>query len=48
MDYGIYLREVYLPTYNPAFKMIKDPAGDKYGANMIVLGKRHDLRDPKT
>nr|AEX62281.1 putative ankyrin repeat protein [Moumouvirus Monve] len=48
LDYGVYLREIYLPTDNPEFKMIKDPEGDKYGANMIILGKRRDLRDPET
>ncbi|AGF84863.1 repeat protein [Moumouvirus goulette] len=45
LHYGTYLREVYLPTNNPDFKMIKDPEGDKYGTNMIVLGERRDLRD---
>ncbi|AQN68743.1 ankyrin repeat protein [Saudi moumouvirus] len=48
LNYGIYLREVFLPIDNPDFKMIKDPDGDKYGANMIILGKRRDLRDPET
>ncbi|AGC01967.1 ankyrin repeat protein [Acanthamoeba polyphaga moumouvirus] len=48
LGFGIYLREVYLPKDNPDFKMIKDPEGDKYGANMIILGKRRDLRDPET
>ncbi|AVL94466.1 ankyrin repeat protein [Moumouvirus australiensis] len=48
LDFGIYLREVYLPTDNPKLQMIKDPEGDKYGANMIILGKRRDLRDPET
>ncbi|AZL89666.1 ankyrin repeat protein [Megavirus baoshan] len=48
LNYGIYLREVYLPIDNPDFKMIEDPEGNKYGANMIILGKRRDLRNPKT
>uniref|UniRef100_A0A6G6AE34 Ankyrin repeat-containing protein n=1 Tax=Borely moumouvirus TaxID=2712067 RepID=A0A6G6AE34_9VIRU len=48
LDYGIYLREVILPTNNPDFQMIKDPEGDKYGANMIILGKRRYLRDIDT
>ena len=43
LDYGIYLREVILPTENPDFRMIKDPEGDKWRANMIILGKRYDL-----
>ncbi|AGD93027.1 putative ankyrin repeat protein [Megavirus lba] len=47
-NYGVYLREVYLPTDNPDFKMIKDPSGKKYGANMIILGKKYFLGDPKT
>ncbi|AGF85745.1 repeat protein [Moumouvirus goulette] len=48
LDFGVYLREIYLPTDNPKFKMIKDPSGDKYGANMIILGKRRDLKDIET
>ena len=48
LDYGIYLREVILPTYNPDFQMIKDPQGDKWRANMIILGKRYDLSDIET
>ncbi|AGC01580.1 ankyrin repeat protein [Acanthamoeba polyphaga moumouvirus] len=46
IDGGIYLREIYLPTHNPDFKMIK--IGKKYGSNMIILGKRYFLGDPKT
>ena len=41
LDYGVYLREVILPTDNADFKMIKD--NDKWRANMIILGKRYDL-----
>ncbi|AGF85741.1 repeat protein [Moumouvirus goulette] len=48
LDYGIYLREIYLPIDNPNFKMIKDLKGDKYGANMIILGKRRNLKDVET
>ncbi|AGF84903.1 repeat protein [Moumouvirus goulette] len=48
LDFGIYLREVFLPTDNQDFKMIKDPEGDKYGANMIIFGERRDLRDVET
>nr|AEX63292.1 putative ankyrin repeat protein [Moumouvirus Monve] len=48
LDFGIYLRDVYLPKSDPDFKMVEDPNGDKYGANMIMLGKRRDLRDPST
>ncbi|AVL94325.1 putative ankyrin repeat protein [Megavirus vitis] len=46
--YGIYLREIYLPIDNPDFKMVKDPEGNKYGANMIILAKRRSLADPET
>ncbi|AAV51126.1 putative ankyrin repeat protein [Mimivirus Bombay] len=48
LEFGIYLREVYLPIDNPSFRMIRDSSGDKYGANMIVLGIKRDLRDKKT
>ncbi|AGF85727.1 repeat protein [Moumouvirus goulette] len=48
LDYGTNLREVYLPKDNPNFKMIKDSLGKKYGANMIILGKKYFLGDPKT
>uniref|UniRef100_A0A6G6ACL3 Ankyrin repeat-containing protein n=1 Tax=Borely moumouvirus TaxID=2712067 RepID=A0A6G6ACL3_9VIRU len=52
MAYGIYLREVYLPD-DPKLKITKMynfPCGKsmRYGANMIILGKRHNLSDPKT
>ena len=43
LNYGIYLREITLPVDNPDFKMIKDKSGDKWRANMIILGKRYDL-----
>ncbi|AGC01581.1 ankyrin repeat protein [Acanthamoeba polyphaga moumouvirus] len=45
---GIHLRDVYLPKSDPDFKMMEDPRGGVYGANMIILGKRRDLRDPST
>ena len=48
LNYGIYLREVILPTNNPDFRMIKDPQGDKWRANMIILGKRYDLYSTET
>lgn len=52
MAYGIYLREVYLPD-DPKLRITKmDNFPCKksmmYGANMIILGKRHNLSDPKT
>ena len=43
LDYGIYLRKITLPTDNPDFRVIKDSAGDKWRANMIILGERYDL-----
>lgn len=52
VEFGIYLREVYVsPTYlknenNLHFKCVKDD--DKFGANMIYLGQRYDLSNPKT
>ena len=48
LDYGIYLREVTLPTDNIDFLMVKDKSGDKWRANMIILGKRRDLCDVDT
>ena len=47
-SYGVNLREVFLPTDDPEFKMIKDPQGDKWRANKIILGKKYSLYDPKT
>ena len=43
LDYGIYLREIILPIDNPDFRLVKDPDGDKWRANMIILGTRYDL-----
>ena len=48
LNYGIYLREVTLPTDNPDFRMIKDKEDDKWRANMIILGKRYDLSSVDT
>ena len=48
LNYGIYLREVTLPTSNTEFKMIKDKSDDKWRANMITLGKRYDLFNVET
>ena len=51
LDYGINLREVYLPN-DKGFKCVKDPDddddGDKWRANMIILGKKYDLAHVKT
>uniref|UniRef100_A0A6G6ACQ5 Ankyrin repeat-containing protein n=1 Tax=Borely moumouvirus TaxID=2712067 RepID=A0A6G6ACQ5_9VIRU len=43
---GTYIREVYLPTIDPNFKMRK--IGKYYCSNMLFLGKRYFLGDPKT
>ena len=48
LNYGIYLREVTLPIENPDFKKVKDPSGDKWRANMIILEKRYDLSNVDT
>ena len=39
-NYGIYIRIVKLPTDDPEFKIIKDPEGDKWRANKIILCKK--------
>ena len=43
IGFGVFLREVKLPTENPQFKIIKDKDHDKWRSNMIILGKRRDL-----
>ena len=43
IEYGVYLREITLPTEDPEFKMIKDKTGDKWRSNMIILGNRYNL-----
>ena len=47
-DYGCFLREITLPVENPEFQVVKDPDDNKYRANMILLGKKYSLSDPKT
>ena len=47
-SYGIYLRDVYLPVDEDGFQLVKDPGGDKYGANMIILGEKRNLFDVET
>ena len=48
LNYGIYLRDVILPSDDPDFQKIKDPEGDKWRANMIILEKRYDLSNVDT
>ena len=47
LNYRVYLREITLPTTNPNFRMVKDEQ-DKWRANMIILGKRHELSNVNT
>jgi len=42
-EFGIYIREVFLPTDNKDFKMVQDPEGDKWRANMLIFGKKYDM-----
>ena len=46
-EYGIYLREIELPINDPEFKMVKDPSGNKWRANKIILGNKYSLLDPE-
>ena len=58
--YGIYLRVVRLPTEEdmrefrktkpdlPDFQMVYDPWNYKWRANMLILGRKYSLFDPKT
>ncbi len=48
LNYGVYLREILLPTDDPDFRMVRDPAHDKWRANKIILGKKWLLSDTKT
>ena len=45
--YGIYLREIELPNNDPEFKIVKDPSGNKWRANKIILGNKYSLSDPE-
>ncbi len=46
--YGIYLREITLPTDDTELKVVIDPQGNKWRANKVILGKRYLLSDPAT
>jgi len=46
LEYGIYLREITLPTNDPDFKIVKD--NNKWRANKIILGKKYNLIDVST
>ena len=47
LNYGIYLREITLPTSDQNFCTVKDN-NNKWRANMIVLGERHELSNVNT
>jgi len=42
------LRIQVLPINDPEFKMVKDPSGNKWRANKIILGNKYSLLDPET
>jgi len=42
-EFGVYIREVFLPTDNKDFKMVQDPEEDKWRANMLIFGKKYDM-----
>lgn len=48
LEYGVYLREVELPLNDPDFMVIKDPDGDKWRCNKIILRKRYNLNSVET
>jgi hypothetical protein len=48
LSFGVYLREVYLPTNDPKLRVILDKSRDKWRANMIILGPKYDLLDVDT
>jgi hypothetical protein len=45
LGYGIWLREVTIPE---DAEYVKDPGGDKWRANKVILGERKDLRKVET
>ena len=47
-DYGDNLAIVELPVTDPDFKMVRDPAGDKYRANRIIIREIYSLYDLET
>lgn len=44
-DWGIHIREIELPMGDSDFQMMRDPAGNQYRANKIILGKKYSLLD---
>jgi hypothetical protein len=47
-SYGIWLAPIELPTDNPKFKIVKDPDGNKWGVNMLIIKEKYSLFDIKT
>ena len=47
-DYGCDLVEIFLPTNDPEFKMVKDPEGNKWRSNKVILGNKYHLNDLAT
>ncbi len=45
---GVWIRQVTLPTDREGFLCAKDPGGDEWRANMLILGERHSLGDLQT
>lgn len=46
LSYGTHVREITLPWGNPKFRYVAD--SDKCRANMLILGKKHDLSKVET
>ena len=48
LGYGTYVSKITLPVNDKEFKMVKDPEGDKYRANMIIIENFMPLSDVNT
>ena len=48
LSYGVWIREITLPLNDERLKVVADPSGDKYRANILIFGKRYSLLDPDT
>ena len=46
--YGVNIRTIGLPITNEKLEMVRDPSGDKYRANMIILKDKRDMHDIET
>src|SRR5260221_13200643 len=45
LAYGCFLREITLSSKS---QWVRDPDGDKFRADMIILGTRYELANPET